>query len=105
MRLQRALHPLLGDVGSDVEVFEFGVAAVQVDDERVLFHDALFLLLLGLTGLIALLHLLYDTEGVLQVGGGDGVIAGGFQVGRAVRTARETQSEINKLTVHTKEFR
>lgn len=74
--LQGALHPLLGDVGSDVEVFEFGVAAVQVDDQRVLLDDAFLLLLLGLPRLVALLHLLDDAEGVLQVGGGHRGVAG-----------------------------
>lgn len=41
MGLERALHALLGDVGPDVEVLQLGVAAVQVDDQRVLLHDAL----------------------------------------------------------------
>lgn len=101
VRLQRALHPLLSDVGPNVEVFEFGVAAVEVDDERVLFHDALLLLLLGLTGLVALLHLLDDAEGVLEVGGGNGVIAGGFEVRRAVRTERKrTELERNMTVLH-----
>lgn len=70
MGLQRALHPLLCDVGPDVEVFEFGVASVQVDDQRVLFDDALLLLFLGLSRLVALLHLFDDAEGVLEVRGG-----------------------------------
>lgn len=83
--LQGALHPLLSDVGSDVEVFEFGVAAVQVDDQRVLLDDALLLFLLRLSRLIPLLHLLDDAEGVLQVGGGHRRVAGGLQVGRPVR--------------------
>lgn len=92
VRLQRALHPLLCDVGPDVKVFEFGVAAVEVDDERVLFNDALLLLLLRLAGLVALLHLLDDAEGVLQVGGGNGVIAGRLEVRRAVRTEKNRVS-------------
>ena len=85
MGLERALHPLLSDVGPDVEVLELGVAAVEVDDQRVLLDDALFLFLLGLAGLVALLHLLDDAEGVLQVGGGHYRVARGLQVGRAVR--------------------
>ena len=88
MRLQRALHPLLSDVGSDVEVLELGVAAVEVDDQRVLLDDALLLLLLGLSRLVALLHLLDDAEGVLQVGGGNRRVAGGFEVRRSVRAER-----------------
>lgn len=96
VRLQRALHPLLCDVGPDVKVFEFGVAAVEVDDERVLFNDALLLLLLRLAGLVALLHLLDDAEGVLQVGGGNQVIAGGLEVRRAVRTERESTVSARK---------
>lgn len=80
MGLQRALHPLLSDVGSDVEVFEFGVAAVQVDDQRVLLDDAFLLLLLSLPCFVALLHLLDDAEGVLQVGGGHGGVARSFEV-------------------------
>lgn len=63
--LQGALHPLLRDVGSDVKVFELRVAAVQVDDQRVLLDDALLLLLLRLPRLVALLHLFDDAEGVL----------------------------------------
>ena len=90
MCLQRALHPLLCDVGSDVEVFELGVAAVEVDDQRVLLDDALLLLLLGLSRLVALLHLLDDAESVLQVGGGHRRVAGGFQVGRSVRAEWES---------------
>lgn len=65
VRLQGALHPLLRDVGSDVKVFELRVAAVQVDDQRVLLDDALLFLLLRLPGLVALLHLFDDAEGVL----------------------------------------
>lgn len=87
MCLQRALHPLLCDVGSDVKVFELRVAAVEVDDQRVLFDDALFLLLLSLSRLVALLHLLDDAERVLQVGGGHRRVAGGLQVGRSVCAA------------------
>lgn len=87
MGLQRPLHPLLGDVGPDVEVFEFGVGAVQVDDQRVLLDDALFLLLLSLPGLVALLHLLDDAEGVLEVGGRDRWVAWRLEVRRPVRTA------------------
>lgn len=88
MRLQRALHPLLSDVGSDVEVFELRVAAVEVDDQRVLLDDALLLLLLGLSRLVALLHLLDDAEGVLQVGGGHRRVAWSLEVGRPVRAER-----------------
>lgn len=88
MRLQRALHPLLSNVGSDVEVFELRVAAVEVDDQRVLLDDALLLLLLGLSRLVALLHLLDDAEGVLQVGGGHRRVAGSLEVGRPVRAER-----------------
>lgn len=91
MSLQRALHPLLCDVGSDVEVFEFGVAAVEVDDQRVLLDDALLLLLFGLSCFVALLHLLDDAEGVLQVGGGHRCVAGSLQVGRPVRAERRAR--------------
>ena len=84
MCLQRSLHPLLCDVGPDVKVFELGVAAVEVDDQRVLLDDALFLLLLSLSRLVALLHLLDDAEGVLQVGRGHRRVAGRLQVGRSV---------------------
>ena len=83
--LQGALHPLLGDVGPDVQVLELGVAAVQVDGQDVLLHDALLLLLLRLPHLVALLHLLDDAEGVLQVGGGHRGVARRLQVGRPVR--------------------
>lgn len=95
MRLQRALHPLLSDVGSDVEVFELRVAAVEVDDQRVLLDDALLLLLLGFSRLVALLHLLDDAEGVLQVGGRHRRVAGSLEVGRPVcaeRGEREARS-------------
>lgn len=92
MRLQGALHSLLRDVGSDVKVFELGVAAVQVDDQRVLLDDALLLLLLRLPGLVALLHLFDDAEGVLQVGGGDRCVAGGLQVGRPIRAGQRRRS-------------
>ena len=96
MCLQRALHPLLGDVGPDVEVLELGVAAVQVDDQGVLLHDALLLLLLRLPRLVALLHLLDDAEGVLQVGGGHRRVARRLQVGRPVRAAgRARRSGVN----------
>lgn len=84
MCLQRALHPFLSDVGSDVEVFEFGVAAVEVNDQRVLLDDALLLLLLGLPCLVPFLHLLDDSECVLQVGGWNRDVPRGFQVGRSV---------------------
>lgn len=89
VRLQGALHPLLRDVGSDVKVFELGVAAVQVDDQRVLLDDALLFLLLRLPGLVALLHLFDDAEGVLQVGRGDRCVAGGLQVGRSIRAGQK----------------
>lgn len=97
MSLQRTLHPLLGDVGSDVEVFEFGVAAVQVDDQRVLLDDALLLLLLGFSRLVALLHLLDDAEGVLQVGGGHRRVAWSLQVGRSVRAAGRRDDNVQLL--------
>lgn len=80
VRLQRALHPLLGDIGPDVKVFELRVTAVQVDNERVLLDDAFFLLLLSLTRLVAFLHLLDYTEGVLQVGGGNRRVTRRLQV-------------------------
>lgn len=104
MSLQRALHPLLCDVGSDVEVFEFGVAAVEVDDQRVLLDDALLLLLFGLSCFVALLHLLDDAEGVLQVGGGHRCVAGSLQVGRPVRAerrARERKGLLEHLLLQT----
>lgn len=88
MCFKRALHPFLCDVGSDVEVFELGITAVQVDHQRVLLDDALFLLFLSLARLVALLHFLDDAEGVLQVGRGHRRVAGGLQVGRAVRAER-----------------
>lgn len=97
MSLQRALHPLLSDVGSDVEVFEFGVAAVEVDDQRVLLDDALLLLLFGLSCFVALLHLLDDAEGVLQVGGGHRCVAGSLQVGRPVRAERQAKERKGSL--------
>lgn len=96
MSLQGALHPLLSDVGSDVEVFELGVAAVQVDDQRVLLHDALLLFLFRLSRLVALLHFLDDAERVLQVGGGHRGVAGGLQVGRPVRT-EENESHVKEI--------
>ena len=86
--LQGPLHPLLGDVGPDVEVLELGVAAVQVDDQGVLLHNALLLFLLRLPRLVALLHLLDDAEGVLQVGGGHRWVAWRLQVGGTVRAGR-----------------
>lgn len=91
MCFQRALHPLLCDVGSDVEVFELGVAAVEVDDQRVLLDDALLLLLFGLSRLVAFLDLLDDAESVLQVGGGNRRVAGSLQVGRSVRAEGERE--------------
>lgn len=84
MCLERTLHPFLGDVGSDVEVLELGITAVQVYHQRVLLDNALFLLLLSLARLVALLHFLDDAEGVLQVGGGHRGVAGGLEVGRTV---------------------
>lgn len=39
--LQGALHSLLSDVGADVQVLQLGVAAVEVDHQGVLFHNAL----------------------------------------------------------------
>lgn len=85
MCLQRALHPLLCDVGSDVKVFKLRVAAVEVDDQRVLLDNALLLLLFGLSCLVALLYLFDDAESILQVGRGHRRVAGSFQVGRSVR--------------------
>lgn len=85
MCFQRALHPLLCDVGSDVKVLELGVAAVQIDDQRVLLDDTFLLLLFGLSRLVALLHLLDDAESVLQVGGGNRRVTGSLQIGRSVR--------------------
>lgn len=41
MGFQRSLHPLLGDVGTDVEVLQFWIAAVQVDHQRVLLDNPL----------------------------------------------------------------
>lgn len=41
MGLQGALHSLLSDVGADVQVLQLGVAAVEVDHQGVLFHNAL----------------------------------------------------------------
>lgn len=102
MSLQRALHPLLGDVGSDVEVLEFGVAAVEVDDQRVLLDDALLLLLLRLPRLVALLHLLDDAEGVLQVGGGNRRVARRLQVGRPVRAEDRRTRRMRRNTPSVK---
>lgn len=98
VRLQGALHPLLGDVGSDVQVFELGVAAVQVDDQRVLLDDALLLLLLRLSRLVALLHLFDDAEGVLEVGGGHRRVSGGLQVGRPICAGERSKRFENKQT-------
>lgn len=39
--LQRTLHPLLGNVWANVQIFQFGITAVEVDHQGVLFHDAL----------------------------------------------------------------
>lgn len=98
VRLQGALHPLLGDVGSDVQVFELGVAAVQVDDQRVLLDDALLLLLFRLSRLVALLHLFDDAEGVLEVGGGHRRVSGGLQVGRPICAGERSKRFENKQT-------
>lgn len=107
MCLQRALHPLLCDVRSDVEVFEFGVAAVKVDDQRVLLDDALLLLLFGLSRLVALLYLLDDAESVLQVGGGHRRVARSLQVGRSVRAGwrSEGSSRRRKHALRSFNFR
>lgn len=96
MRLHWALHSLLCDVWSDVEVFELGVAPVEVDDQRVLLDDALLLLLFGLSRLVALLYLLDDAEGVLQVGGGHGRVAGSFQVWRSVRAEQKGERTFSR---------
>lgn len=94
MCLKRALHPLLGDVGSDVKVFELRVAAVEVDDQRVLLDDALFLLLFSLSRLVAFLYLFNDAESILQVGRGHGRVTWSFQVGCSVRAEEEMDAVI-----------
>lgn len=104
MRLQRALHPLLCDVGSDVEVFELGVAAVEVDDQRVLLDDAFLLLLFGLSRLVALLYLLDDAESVLEVGGGNRRVAGSFQIGRSVRADGKSSRKVRMKTCFELKF-
>lgn len=88
------MHPLLGDVGSDVKVFELRVAAVEVDDQRVLLYDALFLLLFSLSRLVAFLYLFDDAESILQVGRGHGRVTWSFQVGCSVRAEEEMDAVI-----------
>lgn len=41
MGLQWTLHPLLGNVGANVQIFQFGITPVEIDHQWVLFHNAL----------------------------------------------------------------
>ena len=85
VRLERVGRALLHDVGSQVEVLEFGIDLVVGQYERVLLDHALFLLLLVLLLLVLLLHVLDVLEGQAEVGRRRRDLARLFDVGRTIR--------------------
>ena len=68
--LEYSRQPLLHNVGSDVEVFELGVALALADNEGGLAHQVGLLTLLRLALPVLFLNLLDYLEGCVQVGAG-----------------------------------
>jgi hypothetical protein len=63
-------HALADDVGTNVQILQFGVSFVVADNEGVLLDQILLLLFLCLSVLELFLHLLDQTECGAQVGAG-----------------------------------
>jgi hypothetical protein len=67
VRLEGARKALLHNIRPDVEVLELGIALALRDHEDVLRHQIRLLLVVGLALLVALLDLLDQAEGVVEV--------------------------------------
>ncbi len=68
VRLELARHSLLLYVRSYEDLLQLRVRAADTQDELLLLHDAFHLLLLLLTVLEPVLHVLYQSQGCVQVG-------------------------------------
>lgn len=68
MRLQRSKNAFLGDVGSNIKIFEFRIRLVLRQEKRVLLNQIFFFLLLSFACFEPFLHFFDEPECRVQIG-------------------------------------
>lgn len=81
-------HPLIDDVGPNVQIFQFGVALVLGEHENVLFDEIFFFFFFRLSGLELFLYFFDESKGVVQVGRRRCSFAGFFGIGSSIRPVK-----------------
>ena len=63
MRFQNTTQTLLSNIGTNIQVFQFGVAFPMVDNQFVLFYQICLFLFFCLSSFVLLLNVLNESEG------------------------------------------